>query len=282
MVVVVVSLIAAGVGRAVPRAGGQTGAGADIRDAEKPRQKIKSDGRKPAASPIPALAPLTVGLGPASWIWVGAVVAGPAAGLAAAVLLLPIDVRAAMSLSWIQGGAMLVVVVTAGAVLTLARARASAAGDPLPAAHRVWQVWWLLVALLAVVVLLKPWSPFGPNPEAFDDGWRVPRDAIRLQGLGGAAALLGLVAGVIWAVWSAAAWLRGRRNASGGPRGRFGRAVVVLALCAWLILGIMSLGAVRLYHRYDARLQELTILDLQDEVAAWVGPSWQRAFFPAS
>ena len=49
----------------------------------------------------------------------------------------------------------------------------------------------------------------------------------------------------------------------------------------WLILGIMSMGAVRVYHRCDARLQELTIQDLQDEVPAWLGPSWKQALFPA-
>jgi len=140
------------------------------------------------------------------------------------------------------------------------------------------------LALFAILVLLKPWSPFGLDPAAFDAGWRSPEATSRAFGLAGAAATLAVLAGLVWAVWVLLARLRRRKTAdarpTGGARGGFARSAVVLALWGWLILGIMSLGAVRLYHRYDARLQDLTIQDVQDEVAAWMGPSWQRSFFP--
>jgi hypothetical protein len=225
-----------------------------------------------------------VGPGIVSWLWAAGTVAGPSVVIAGAVLLVPAELGRATSMNWIVAMLMLGALLTAGAVLTLARGRASAGGE-LPGSSRVWHVWWLLVALVALLVLLRPFSPFGGDQAAFDQGLRSPQAAAGASRLAGAAASLALVGLVVWAIWAAGAWLRTRKRTYNGRQdrslGRFPRTALALAVWGWLILGIMSMGAVRVYHRYDARLQELTIQDLQDEVPAWLGPSWKRAFFPA-
>jgi hypothetical protein len=226
----------------------------------------------------------TVGRGWIDWFWAGAIAAGPSVGLAAAVLMVPIDLRAVLSLYWIQAAVVLVVVFSVSGVLTLGRRRASAGGSP-PATSRVWQWWWVVVVAFGLLFLVRPWLPFGPDQATFDRSIRVPQAGARAQAIQAWALALGVLGVVARGGWCLISRFRSRKTALAHAKrpsaGIMGRAVVVLAMWGWLILGIMSMGAVRLYHRYDVRMQELTCRDLQDEVTAWMGPAWKRSFLSA-
>ena len=127
--------------------------------------------------------------------------------------------------------------------------------------------------------------PFGADAAHFDLGLRPPQAPARAQATQALAVILGALGGLVWLAWCLTAWLKGRKKGPGGVTGTggagLGRTTLVLAVWGWLILGMMSLGPARLYHRYDARLQEMTVHDLQDEVTAWMGPAWKGAFFQA-
>lgn len=228
-------------------------------------------------------APARVGRGWMHWFWSAAIVAGPAAGLATAVQFVPPNLKLVSSQSWVQSGIVLSAILTLAAVLTLARARASAEGAPAPNRSRVWSVWWVLVGLLAILVFFRPWVPLGANLENFDRSLRSPLAPSRTHLYQSLVLLAGMLATVVWLVWFVFGRFR-RRGTGGSPRldggGRsLAGSTAVLALWGWLILGILCAGSFRLYHRYDARLGALVAQDLEDEVGAWMGPAWKRAFF---
>lgn len=217
------------------------------------------------------------------WFWSAAIVAGPAAGLATAVQFVPPKLNLVSSQNWVQSGIVLSVILTLAAVLTLARARTLAGGASAPNRSRVWSVWWVLVGLLAILVFFRPWVPLGANLENFDRGLRSPLAPSRAHLYQSLVLLAGILATVVWLVWLMLG--RFRRRGSGGALRQEGGGTslagctAVLALWGWLILGIMCAGSFRLYHRYDARLSGLVVQDLEDEVGAWMGPAWKRAFF---
>ncbi len=157
-------------------------------------------------------------------------------------------------------------------------------GEPPPKSQRVWLIWWMIVAVFAILVFYRPWWPLGRDLEAFDEGLRMPLAPARVSLFYAAVAALSVLALVVWLVWVfLAAWRsRGRGGDSGGRSGSgraFLRSAAVLAVWGWLILGILCAGSIRLYHRHDTRLQQLVARDLQDEVSAWMGPAWARSFF---
>jgi len=232
----------------------------------------------PATGEIPRVGP-----GPFHWFWCAALVIGPATLLGTAVQWIQPDLAIVTSQTWIQSGVLVVFILTLASVLTLARSRASA-GEPPPKSHRVWLLWWVLVAVFAILVFFRPWSPLGRNLDAFDLGLRMPLAPARVSLFYAAVAACSLLGLVVWLVWVLLAAWRGRRR-DGGSGGRSGtgraflRSAAVLAVWGWLILGILCAGSIRLYHRHDTRLQQLVAKDLQDEVSAWMGPAWARSFF---
>ncbi len=217
----------------------------------------------------------TIGRSGFAWLWAAAGMSAPALLPATATLLFPLDPRGLMAPTWIQFSFLLTALLSMAVVLRLAQQRADAGTDP-PRRAGVWHVWWAALFLFAALILLGQWKSFGVRPEAFDLSRVTPRPIMRVSNLWLIALLATLLAALIWLVW---ALIDRTRRGHRADRPGLLRAVVPLSLWGGLVLGTMTLGAFRLYYRYDARLTELTVQDLQDEVGAWMGPAWYPAFF---
>jgi hypothetical protein len=220
----------------------------------------------------------TIGPGWSSWLRSAMILSAPSALFAAGALIFPLNYRAIAAPTWIQSLLVLSAVLTAGVLLSHARGRI-AEGAAGAGRSAVWRWWWGGLWILAGLLLLRQWRVFGRDPEAFAASLQAPAVLLRATGLLSIAGATAVLAGLVWLVWTLVGRLRGRPKA--GPGG-FMRTLVVLALWGGLVTGVMTIGAFRLYYLYDARLTALTVSDFEDEIEAWMGPAWYRAFFESA